>query len=283
MMPMDPAKATRMVPGFLGLQVIKAQLQSGGKIHGRFAQVPVHRFSRFLFAHGKRPGVRNDIPVLQLYNPVGVLPGQLRVMGHHDYQVILRHLFEDIHNLNAGHAVQRPRRFIRQKNIRIVHQRPGDGHPLHLSPGKLAGLLMKLVSQTHFGQGLRCFLSPFFLPDSGNGQCQFHVGQDGLMGNQIVTLEHEPDGVVPVGIPIPVRVLLGGCPVDDQVPAVVPVQSAKYVQQRGFAGTGGSQNRHELAVPEIQAHAVQRFLHQSPGAVLFSNVFNLQHLSPFPL
>ena len=142
---------------------------------------------------------------------------------------------------------------------------------------------MKLVPQPHFGQGLRRLLPPLFLPDSGNGQSQLYVGQDGLVGNQVVALEHESDGVVPVGIPIPVRVLLGGRPVDDQVPAVVAVQPPQHVQQRGFAGAGWSQNCHELTVPEIQAHAVQRFLHQSPGSVFFSNVFNLQHLYPFNL
>lgn len=46
------------------------------------------------------------------------------------------------------------------------------------------------------------------------------------MGNQVIALKHETDGVVAVRVPVPVLILSGGYAVDDQVAAVIPVQSA---------------------------------------------------------
>ena len=69
---------------------------------------------------------------------------------------------------------------------------------------------------------------------------QLHVGQHRLVGDQVVALEDEADGVVAVGIPVPVRVLLGGDAVDDEIAAVIAVQTADDVQQGGLAGAGGA-------------------------------------------
>ena len=50
------------------------------------------------------------------------------------------------------------------------------------------------------------------------------------MGNQIVALEYKADGVVAIGIPVPILILLGGDPVDDQVAGVVAVQTADNIE-----------------------------------------------------
>ena len=79
---------------------------------------------------------------------------------------------------------------------------------LHLAAGHLGGVLVQLVAQTHF---LQCFGGPAAALGTryaGDGQCQLHVGQHGLVGDEVVALEHEADGVVAVGVPVAVGVLL---------------------------------------------------------------------------
>ena len=70
-----------------------------------------------------------------------------------------------------------------------------------------------------------------------------------LVGDQVVALEHKADGVVAVGVPVPVLVLLGGDAVDDQVAGIVAVQAADDVEEGGFAGAAGAQDGDELIVP----------------------------------
>ena len=95
------------------------------------------------------------------------------------------------------------------------------------------------------------------------------------MHNQIVTLKDKTNGVVPIRIPVPVFIFFCGNPVDNQVSAVVTVQSPDYIQQRGFSGAAGTQDRHELAVPKFQADMIQRLLHQIPGPVFLAYILDL--------
>ena len=99
------------------------------------------------------------------------------------------------------------------------------------------------------------------------------------MGNQIVALEHEAHRVVPVGVPVSCAVFFCGNTVDDQLAAVIPVQTADHVEQRCFAGAAGTQDRHEFIVPQAQTDSVQRLLNQGPGFILFFDVLYLEHLA----
>lgn len=46
------------------------------------------------------------------------------------------------------------------------------------------------------------------------------------MGDQIVALKNKAYGVIPVGVPVPVRVFFCGDAIDDQITAVVVVKAA---------------------------------------------------------
>ena len=76
------------------------------------------------------------------------------------------------------------------------------------------------------------------------------------MGDQVVALEYKPDGMVAVGVPVPVFVILGGAAVDQQIAAGVLIQSADDVQQSGLAAAGGPQDGDKLALPEFQTDAL---------------------------
>ena len=265
--------------GFLRQQVVETQAQGSQKRHGCPAECPVFAVGMLI---RERIGIRDDPAVPQVDNAGGVPLCQLRIVGDHDHQTVPGHLPEQIHDLHAGITVQRTGGFVRQQNVRIVHQRPGDGHPLHLAAGKLVRLLVKLFPQPHLLQSL-CRPPPsLLLRNAGDGQRQLHVGQDRLVGNQVIALEDETDGVVPVGVPVPVPVFPGGDAVDHQIPAVIPVQAADDIQQGGLAGAAGTQNSNEFAVPEIQADAVQSVLDETAGPVFFPDVAEVEHKNYSP-
>ena len=182
-----------------------------------------------------RIGIAENDPVVQFHDSGGVLVGQLRIVGDHDDQAVLGHLLEEVHDLDRGLGVQCPGGLVGQEDAGVVHQGTGYGNPLHLAAGELVGSLVDMLAQAYLLQGLDCPGMAFLAGYPGNGQGQLHVREDGLVGNQVIALEYETNRVVTVGVPVPVLVLLGGCPVDDQVSAVVPVQAADDVQQSGLA------------------------------------------------
>ena len=261
----------------LGPEVIEAQRHGSKEGHGGFAHVLMLRWGHGGRIQKERVGVTDDFAVLDPDDPVGILFRQFRVVGDHHHQTVPGHFLQQFHDLHAGFRVQRAGGFIGQQNIRIVDQGTGNGHTLHLAAGHLVGLFVELIAQAHVLQSLRCPAAALFFGDAGDGQGQFHVGKDGLMGNQIVALEHETDGVVAIGIPVPIRILLRGNTVDHQITAVVPVQTADDVQQCGLAGTAGAKNRHELIVPKIQTDPGQSRLDQLTGDIGFFDVHDLQH------
>src|SRR5699024_11079128 len=107
---------------------------------------------------------------------------------------------------------------------------------------------MKLFSKTYLLQSFYGSLPSLCLPDTRNSQGQFYIGQNCLVGNQVIALKNKSNGMVPVRIPVPVFVFFCGNTIDDQVSAVIPVQSSDNVQQGGLSRTTGSQDRYKLII-----------------------------------
>jgi len=97
------------------------------------------------------------------------------------------------------------------------------------------------------------------------------------VGNQVVRLEHKTDGMVAVGVPVRVLIFFGRLAPDDQIAAVIAVEAADDVQQRGFARARRAEHRHKLAFAEIDGDFVQRLLGQFPRPICFRDAFQLQH------
>ena len=174
-------------------------------------------------------GVAYDLAVGQADGTGGVLGRQLRVVGHHDDQPILGDLLEQVHDLDRSLAVQSAGGLVGQEDLRVVDQGPGNGHPLHLAAGELVGLFVGLIAQPYLLQGCLGPAAPLLPGYAGQGQGQLHVGQHGLVGDQVVALEYEADGVVPVGVPIPILKVFGGFAPDEQISGGVVVQTADDV------------------------------------------------------
>ena len=199
------------------------------------AHVLVHRRGAVQLGQGDRGRIADDMAVPQLHDAGGVLFGQFRVVRDHDNQAVIGDFLEQFHDLHRRGSIQGAGRFVRQQDIRVIDQGPGNGNSLHLAAGHLVRFLVHLITQTDLAERFCCPLPAFTAGDAADGQRQFDIGQDRLMGNQIVTLEDKADRVVAVAVPVAVLVAFRGDPVDDQVAAVIPVQTADNVQKRGLA------------------------------------------------
>ena len=211
-----PGKGRENGAGLLGQQIVGGEGQGGEKAHGGlFAQA---RGGLLRLLRGKGIAVPHDLAVMQADDAAGIAVSQLRVVGDHDDELVLGYLLEDLHDLHGGVGVQGAGRLVGQKDIRVVHQGAGDGHALHLAAGHLVGLFVQLIPQAHLFQGLFGSRLPLRRGYAREGQGQLHVGEHGLVRDQVIGLKNEADGVVAVGIPVAVRKILCGLAVDHQIP-----------------------------------------------------------------
>ena len=94
---------------------------------------------------------------------------------------------------------------------------------------------MNLVRKPNILQGFQCPFFAFLWRNTGKCQRQLNICQDALVRDQIITLKHKADGMVPVGIPVPVPVFLCRCAVNDQISFVIAVQSANDIEECGLS------------------------------------------------
>ena len=82
---------------------------------------------------------------------------------------------------------------------------------------------MNLFAKPDFSERFFCAFSALCPGNAGNRQRKLHVCQNGLMWNQIVALKNESDGVIAVGIPIPILILFCGNAVDNQIAGIIAI------------------------------------------------------------
>ena len=74
--------------------------------------------------------------------------GHVPVVGYHDHGVAaFRQLLEQGKDLVTLRGIQRPRGFVRQDHLRVVHQRPRDGDALLFASRQLRWLVVHPVTQ----------------------------------------------------------------------------------------------------------------------------------------
>ena len=256
--PDGSGKCRQESPSLLGQQVVQAQSQCCPEAHGRFL-FPLPGFRLLHTVRLPAAGIAYHFPVQQPDRAGRVFFRQVRVMGDHNHQLVPGDLPQDVHHLQAGFAVQRAGRFIRQQDIRVVHQCPGNCHPLHLAAAHLVGAFLQLVSQSDPLQHFRRAPPPFLPAHAGKRQRQFHVGQHCLVRNQVVALEYKSDRMIPVYIPVLFPELFRAPAVDQQIARRIPVQSADDIQQGGLPASGRTENGSKLTFPEFQIDSAQGF------------------------
>ena len=185
------------------------------------------------------------------------MPRQLRIVRDHDHQPLPCDLFDQIHDLNAGFSIQRPRRLIRKQDLRIVHKRPCDRNPLHLPARKLVRLLVQLCTQPHSLQRFRRPQTPFLHRYARQRERQLYIPEHRLVRYQIIRLEHKSDTVIPIRIPISVFIMLRRNALDHKIARSIFVQPAYNVQQRRLATSRCPQNGNKLFLPKTKTDSLQ--------------------------
>ena len=178
-------------------------------------------------------------------------------MGDHDDELVLRNLFQDLHDLHRGIGIQSAGGLVSKEDIRIIDQGAGDGNTLHLSAGELVGLFVDLIAQAYLFQRLHRTLATLCCSNAREGHGKLYVCKHSLMGDQVIGLEHKADGVVSIGVPIAVSKLFGGLSVDDKIAGAVLIQATDDVQQGGFAAAGVTEDRNKFMLPKAQVNPLQ--------------------------
>jgi hypothetical protein len=93
--------------------------------------------------------------------------------------------------LAAGRSIQIPRRFVRQKDQRIVRQSPGHGHTLLLTSRELSRQVTFPMGKAHGLQEPAGPVQGFGLRPASNPTRKGHVLQGRKISQEVVELEDE--------------------------------------------------------------------------------------------
>ena len=121
--------------------------------------------------------------------------GLLLIMGDidkGDTHLLLDLLEFDLHVL-AELEVQRAQRLVQKKDLRPVHDGPGDGHPLLLAAGEGIHRALAIAGQVDQGQGFLHPLRELRLRHLGDAQAKGHVLEDIHVGEERVFLKYGVD------------------------------------------------------------------------------------------
>ena len=170
---------------------------------------------------------------------------------------LLGQLAHDREHFARQFRVQGRGGLIKVDDLRVGGKGAGDGHPLLLAAGKLAGIGVCPVGQTDLCQhlpadGVRFCLGHF----TGHDQPFGDILQGGLVPEQVVVLEDEgrlfaQAGDVGAGDPAEVE----GLAVKGQAAAVGGLQKVQAAQKGGLAGTAGAEDGDDVAFFHGQVHA----------------------------
>ncbi len=146
-----------------------------------------------------------------------------------------------------GFEVEGAGGLIAEKHVRPLGDRPGDRDRLLLTPGKLGRKMIEPFRHPdHCERGLGRHRA---VGQFGN---QLHVLTSREARNQVVELEHEPDGFAaePSEFPIIVR---REVVIEEPDPAGGrEVEPAEDVEEGGFAASRWPQNHHQLAPVQLE-------------------------------
>ncbi|CAN4014488.1 ABC transporter permease, partial [Dysosmobacter welbionis] len=218
------------------------------------------------------------------------IPGKGHLMGDDNHGgPLFRQLPNDPKHLAGEFRVQGGGRLVKAEDVRVQGQGPGDGHPLLLSAGELAGVVICPLTEAHLRQQLPAVRLDLLqdllfvllevrlllgqqLPGQGD------VLQRRVLGEQIEGLKHQPE-VEPL-LPHLALPLGGGISgVKNQITRhrdgtlLRLLQEIQAPQQGGFAGAGGADDGQGLALLQIKADVLQH----PGGAEMLFNVMYFQN------
>ena len=168
-----------------------------------------------------------------------------------DAHLALDGLQLDLH-LFAQLGIERPERFIEQQHLRVVDQRPGQGHALPLATAELVGLAMPEAAQANRLEHLVGPRAPRRLAHLLHLQPVLHVLQHGHVRKQGVVLEHGVDIAIERCQPGDIATLQedGACR--------RALEAGDHSQHGGLAAAGRAEQREELAFADAEIDRIDR-------------------------
>jgi len=141
---------------------------------------------------------------------------------------------------------------------RAGRERPGDGDPLLLAAGQLAGPLPGVVGEAHDRQHERHPLLALLGRDAGDAQRHADVLRRRQHRQQTERLEDIGHGLAAQPHPLLLAHGRDVLPGDVHRAAVRAVEPADNIEQRGLAGARPAAQRDELALADGKGDAAQR-------------------------
>ncbi len=178
---------------------------------------------------------------------------------------------------DAELGVQVAQRLVHQEDLRLADDGTTHGDPLALAAGECLRLAGEERLEAEEVGGFQDPGVTLGLGDASHLQGEAHVVGDGHVRVQRVVLEHHGD--VPV-----LRGQVGDVAIaDHDLPGVHLFEASEHAQRGGLAATGGSDQHHELAVPDLEVQLVDGWVVGAgidPGRILESDCGHAkQHLS----
>ena len=199
----------------------------------------------------------DDLSVHDPHGAVG-LGGNAIVMGDEDDGgAVLVHLLHQLQHLGAGLGVQGTGGLVGHQDGRAGSDGTGDGHPLLLTAGELAGTAVRLGGDLH---SLQCLHGP--LPPLSQGHLLVQHGQGHILPHtegwdQVIALKDECDLPGADQLQLPAAAAADRCAVQVVLPGGGHIQAAQNIHHGGLAGAGGADDGHKLPLLNFQRHSVQ--------------------------
>ena len=201
---------------------------------------------------------------------------ELLVVGHDDESLshLLAQFKEEAVELLLVAAVQASRGFVGQHDVGLVHQGACHGHPLLLAARELCRLVPGAVGQSHEAEQFLGAALHLAVAAPGDVARDHHVLEGGKFRQQLMKLKNEAQVLAAEARE---RVAAQGediGPGNFHPSGIGAVEGAHDLQQRGLAGTTGSDNADHFLAADCQVDAFEDF----QRAERFADVLKGNHI-----
>src|SRR3990172_913384 len=215
---------------------------------------------------GDPSALHRDDPSLHLSHSLPV------VRGNEDGRPLHVDVLEQPEHVLSALRVQVAGGFVREKHLRFVHERPGDGHALLLPARELGRGKVPFVLHANLFQRLVRPALDLSVGGSDHLERKRYVFRHGFVLEEFVVLENEPH------VPPEVRDARwtepeGVHPLNDDLTFIGPFRAEEYLEERGFSRA--AQACHEDELPLVNGKA--DFAQGGDAFVVFAHAVELDH------
>ena len=198
-------------------------------------------------------------------------------MGHHHHggaQGVDAH--KEVHQLQRPLGIQVSGGLVRNDGIGVIHESPGNGHPLLLAAGELRGIVIRLLFEAHQIQHIGNALTDLLVGRSHRPHDEVQVIVDGLFGDEPEILEDDSKRPAHQR-QYPGRDAADGEAIHHDAPGGRHHLAREQLDEGGFPAAGGAHQKHKLPVLDGQRDAPDS---RRAVFVLHFHVFETDHM-PF--